>query len=283
MKTTILLIAFGLASTITFAQQSGGKATAGSSSAIETRKVDVKSSASGSAGAAISSDAPGKAAKKTVEVAQKTKTVTETWSVNGAESENSNDKKVLSAGSANNVMAKNADGETIVTGNGEATLSSDQAGKAAKKTAEVVQNTKATAEGAINGVGNRAKDVVNNTNAFVSLQATSSSEGAVNTSNKDNNALSVKHNSAMMLEKEIKGENIVKAEQKLENTAVNGLQKTDSRIKAGSAKAQSDIKSNTQAVSGTAVSAKSSTKTMLKSKPVKAAVNTKTITGVKIR
>ena len=278
MKAIILCIALGLASTMTFAQQAGGKAIAGSSSAIETKKADVK--INGSAGVAISSDAPGKTVKETKEVAQKANKAKESGSVNNQGNENGSDKNVLSAGSDNKVIAESHEGKFTITGNGEATISADDVEKTGKKIAEVARDTKDAAEGAVSEAGNKAKAIANNTNASVSLQAISSSDVDAK---KDNNALSVKNNSDVMMEKEIKGENIVKAEQKLENTAVAGLQKTDKSIKSGLANAQSNIKNTTDPVSNRTVAAKSGVQTILKSKPVKAAVNTKTITGLQIR
>ncbi|WP_114791418.1 hypothetical protein U0035_00840 [Niabella yanshanensis] len=278
MKATILCIAFGLASTTIFAQQAGGKAIAGSSSAIKTKKADVKGN--GSARVAISTDAPGKTVNETKEVTQKANKATGSGSVNNQGNENGSDKNVLSAGNDNKVMVESSEGKSTITGNGEATISADHVEKTGKTIAELAQDTKDAAEGAVNEAGNKAKVIASNTNASVSLEAISSSGVAVK---KDNNALSAKNNIDVTMEKEIKGENIVKAEQKLENTAIEGLHKAEKTIKSGSANAQSHIKNTTDPVSKSAVAAKSGVQTMLKSKPIKAAVNTKTITGLQIR
>jgi hypothetical protein len=210
MKTTILLITFGLALATTFAQQSTVNATGSGSSSLS-------------------------------------------------------------------VKTDKTNGKVGVTGTAGAKANSDVAGKTAEGTVKAVDKTKAAVEAEVKKAGNEAKSTVN-TNASASIQATSSVKGSENAGDKDNNALSVKSNNNVMLKKEIKGADAVKAIEKVENTAVTGVEKTSSKIKAGSARVKS-----ADETSGKTVSTVSTVKTRLQTKPVKAAVHTKTITGVKIR
>ncbi|MGN6437215.1 MAG: hypothetical protein ACTHMM_11805 [Agriterribacter sp.] len=216
MKTTILLITFGLVSATTFAQQSTVNATGSgsSSSEVKTDKTNGKIGVTGTAGAMANSEAAGKTAEGAVKAADK---------------------------------------------------------------------TKAAAEAKIKEAGNEAKNTVKNTNASASIQATSSVNGSANAGDNGNNALAVKSNNDVMLKKEIKGADVVKAVEKVENTAAAGVEKTSGKIKAGSAQVKSAVKSNAGKISGKTVSTVATVKTALQAKPVKAAVHTKTITGVKIR
>lgn len=185
-----------------------------------------------------------------------------------------------SAGSSSTITAEKTAIKTSVSGNGEAAIHSDAA---VKKTTEAVQKTKSAAETKITETGNEAKSAVNNTNASVSVQTNSSLNGDINAGNKNNDVLSVKNNSDVMLQKEIKGASVMTAEQSLESAAVNGLHKTSKEVKAGSVKATSAIRSNAAKISGTGLSAGSSVKSALKTKPLNAVVGSKTIAGLKIR
>lgn len=212
MKTTILLITFGLVSATTFAQQS-----------------TVNAAGSGSSSSSVKTD--------------------------------------------------KTNGKIGVTGTAGANGNSDAAGKTTEGAVKAVDKTKAAAKAKIKEAGNEAKSTVNSTNASASIQATSSVNGSANAGDKDNSALSVKSNNDVMLEKEVKGADAVKTMEKVENTATAGVEKTSSKIKAGSAQLKSAVKGN----AGKTVSTVSTVKTALQTKPVKAAVHTKTIAGVKIR
>lgn len=172
------------------------------------------------------------------------------------------------------IKTEKTDAKATVAQNAEAAAKTT-AGEAAKEGTKIAQSTKSTAENRLNQAGSKTKNAVNNTDVSVAVRTTSSAD--VN----DSKALSVGNNSDVTLQKNIKGADVGKTEQKVESDGTNTLQKTNSNMKAVSARSQSTLKSNTNAISAKAVSTKSSITTAVKPKPVNASTHIKAIAVVK--
>jgi hypothetical protein len=183
--------------------------------------------------------------------------------------------KVAEATNASSsIKAENTGAATGGTQNAAASVNAT-AGEAAKETSKIAQSTKSAAEQRLNQASTNTKNKVSNTNANVSVQAATSANAG------DNNAVSHSTNTDVILQKNIKGADIVKTEQKLENSSTSALQKTGTSMKETSASSQSALKSNTNKISGKTIAARSTGKTALKTSSVNAAAHTRVMTGIK--